>query len=284
MGGDFGVFLRKISERGKPRPSLWKAIVEEFNKLKRKRSWLSLTDREKMTMAAVKVAHTKVQANKWQSTTAVTQLDIVGIYLERSYPGIRRFWLWKNALSEFKSMKRTKPLNIAPVLSKKRIDQIIKYLPAGKCRALYYLALLTCARIGNLPGLLVKKVTSSGVTISWEKHKTIGRNIGRRRLFLHYWNADMKRRITAGLKPGLISAEQATHLEKMLKRLRVMKHSARRTGAQVYADCGYDLEVIRTITLHSSINTLLKYVNHHTPTAGIQGGPMASLAPFIRKK
>ena len=31
MSGEFGVFLRKISERGKPRPSLWKEIVEEHN-------------------------------------------------------------------------------------------------------------------------------------------------------------------------------------------------------------------------------------------------------------
>lgn len=283
MEGDFGVFLRKLEERGKPRPSLWKEIMEVFNKRNLSKRWRSLNDQEKMILSSWQVAYQKVKEGKWQCTTAVSQMDTVGIYLERSYPGIRKNWIWKNGTTDFKSMPRTKPINIAPVLSKKRIAQIINYLPAGSCRALYYLALITCARIGNLPGLLIKKITSSGVMISWEKHKTCAK-IGRRRLFLHYWNADMKKRMMAGLRPGLITVAQSKQLEKLLKKLKVMKHSARRTGAQVYADCGYELEKIRTITLHSSINTLLKYVNYHSPTACTQAGPMASLAPFIRKK
>ena len=128
------------------------------------------------------------------------------------------------------------------------------------------------------------KVISVGmddVTILPLESKTSD-SVAQMRLVLYYWNEDMRECIRKNLKVGKLGRATET-LEEKLTKLKVRWHSVRRTGIQVYADCGVPLEKIRAITLHKDDETLRAYIGTIRPIVDRSKpvGMAISHAPFI---
>lgn len=147
---------------------------------------------------------------------------------------------------------------------------------------MFWLALLTCSRIGNLSGLTVMGVEPEAVTILNAAHKTYS-DIGTRTLRLAYWNPAMRKSIVSGMNVGPVTKDDESRMKSMLSSLKIQQHSVRRTGVQVYLGARVPEDRIRAITLHSGTEMLLSYADIFEPVLDIRRstGLASSLAPYI---
>ena len=235
---------------------------------------------ERVALAFCGVVINNVNVRKWVSKTAEGEMRKLKDYLERKVPGISSTWVWKNTLSELEKIPHVP--NKAPPLNISTIDSILLALDSNATRAVFWLGLLTCSRLGNLDGLSIRTVDQKGVSFENQEHKTY-KNLGTRALYLPYWNSDMRYYISKHLPLRRVSPTVTEELVKFFTRNKLRQHSVRRTGVQVYLGARVPESKVMAITLHTDPKMLLSYADHYEPVLDISEatGMAASLAPFI---
>ena len=235
---------------------------------------------ELVATAVVGVVVCRVNSGRWCSKTAATEMTKLRSFVENQFPGTSDTPMWKKLRTELENMPHVP--NQAPPLSWMEISLVLGCLDSDVTRAVFWLALLTCSRVGNLGGLEIMEVHQKHLLVSNREHKTYAK-VGCRTLSLWYWNEKMTRSIWHHLPTGRIPDETLEEVELCLKRLGVRCHSVRRTGVQVYRGARVSDKNVRAITLHSSDEMLHAYDNVFEPIYDSREstGIAKSLAPFI---
>ena len=231
-------------------------------------------------VSVIKVAHQRIKDGIWKATVAAQKMRAMRKQLERQHPGCTRYPIWAKTMKLFNMNPHL--LNKANLLKMAEIEEILESCDSKRDRALFWLALLVCSRIGNLKGYHVGEVTEEMITVTPIQHKTTA-GTNQMRLELYYWNKSMRKCIVKYLPRGYLTAEITQSLSTLLTKSRVRWHSVRRTAIQVYIDCGVPLDRIRAITLHKDDDTLLAYVGTIRPVldSSKPSGMAISHAPYI---
>ena len=226
------------------------------------------------------VVERRVNEKRWLPITGANEMSKMRNYVENQYPGATRLWEWIR-LTEFLRSIPHVPHKAQP-LTKSDISCILALTRSPREAAVFWLALLTCSRVGNLAGLDVREVDPMDVTITNTAHKTY-KHVGTRTLRLMYWNEKMQKAITDGLPIGKITDADEERMKEILRKLKLQQHSVRRTGVQVYLGARVPEDRIRAITLHTDSRMLLSYADLFEPVLDIRKstGLANSLAPFI---
>lgn len=264
-----------------------KELMEQINNTLKKLNKENLTVRgmkkeQRMCVAVIGVAMNRVATRVWTHKTAAQQLRKMKAWMEFRYPGISELPCWRHAHTMFKSVGHE--VNKAPFLTMNQIRTILESFDIDKHRALFWMALLTCSRIGNLKGWTVKKKYGEALRVLPIQQKSTGSKAnGHTELDLYYWNEEMKESIGDHLPIGRILEEDVTAVEQKLRTMRVRKHSIRRTAVQTYMDCGTPTENIRAITGHADCKTVYEYVGRFAPIQDRSrpAGMAISHAPLI---
>lgn len=235
---------------------------------------------ERVALAFCGVVLNNINKSKWNPKTAENEMRKLKAYLERQLPGISQTWVWKNTLSEISKIPHVP--NKAPPFGPLMIESISHGLGSKATRAVFWLALLTCSRMGNLDGLFIQAVDARGVRLENQAHKTY-KNVGARSLYLLYWSPEMKSAILGHLPLGKVSTEVKEELIRFFARNKLRQHSVRRTGVQVYLGARVPEARVMAITLHTDPAMLLSYTDLYEPVIDITEatGMAASLAPII---
>ena len=147
---------------------------------------------------------------------------------------------------------------------------------------MFWLALLTCSRVGNLSGLEIREIGATDVTVVNNAHKTY-KHVGTRTLRLMYWSERMRLAIQNGLECGRITDSDEERMKAIVRSLKIQQHSIRRTGVQVYLGARVPEDRIRAITLHTESKMLLSYADLFEPVLDIRRSTSLAncLAPYI---
>lgn len=207
------------------------------------------------------VACWMVSNHRWKHQTAASKMASLERWIERRIPGTTKVPVWTDTKRYMGGIPHH--VNRAPILSADQMTSAAK-LMHQRTRAYFWFTCLTAARVGNLTGIRILNISNDGVKYTWEAHKTV-RKAGQRTLFLPYWHSAMRKSIMAQLRPGRIKQQSYEALKLSLNRLAVRLHSLRRTAVQHYIDEGLDFTEIKTITLHMTDQSLLRYISHYEP-------------------
>lgn len=269
-----------MEEAYKPRNELVLAIARNYSILEKDRTMSTLPPHEILALSVVTEATSRIEAERWLPATALSVMRQIEKWAESEARGTTTTIHWQKAKLVFS--REHHEINKAPLLNLIQIRAILSELPNDTFRAIFWFALLACARLGNLAGVVVEQVTPTFIMYTWALHKTSA-SVGARSISLYYWNTEMAASIYYHLPRGRLSEEICMPLTAWMNRLGVRLHSARRTGVQVYVDAGLSLEKVMTITLHKTKEALLGYVSYYNPLGGPghQGGIAVSLAPTI---
>jgi hypothetical protein len=235
---------------------------------------------ERVALALSGVAIHNVNKSKWLAKTAENEMRKLKFYLERQAPGVSSTWVWSNTLKELAKIPHVP--NKARPFGPSTIDFISRSLDSKVTRAVFWLGLLTCSRVGNLDGLHILGVDELGVRLENREHKTYT-HIGARSLYLRYWSPMMKAAILGNLPLGDVSKEVKEEIVKFFAKNKLKQHSVRRTGVQVYLGARVPENRVMAITLHTDPAMLLSYTDLYEPVIDITEatGMAASLAPII---
>jgi len=263
-----------------PRDELLNAIGDHYLAIERDSILQKEAMNAKLAMAVVTVAIKRVEEERWLPSTAASTMRSMERWLEEQALGTTGILLWGQAILVFEREQHM--INKAPLLNIDQIRSTTLALRNATYIAIFWFALLACARLGNLPGVVVQEVAPQYIIYTWAQHKTAAA-IGSRSQCLYYWNSEMAYWIYNHLPRGMLQESICHPLANMVASLGIRMHSVRRTGVQVYVDAGLTLEDVMTITLHKSKETLLGYVSYYNPLSGSgpHGGIAASLAPTI---
>ena len=272
--------IEEIAKAFIPRVELVKQIENTFRTLIEQPMFQQEEARLVMALAICGVALARVEEDRWLPRTAVNEMRKMVKWAEHLCPGCTSMLQWNQTIVVLD--REQSAINKAPLLTSKDIRTILSALPSGRSRAVFWLALLVCARLGNLSGIVVESIQEDAIIYTWAQHKTAAK-IGSRSQFLPFWNSEMAHEILNHLKTGPLDPAICELVAKTVRKKDYRQHSVRRTGVQVYADAGLTLEQLRTITLHSSEENLLGYVSYYSPmgNAALRGGIATSLAPTI---
>ena len=226
------------------------------------------------------VVEKRVNERRWLPITGLNEMSKMRSYVENQFPGATRIWEWTR-LTEFLRSVPHAPQK-AKLLTKGDISCILALTRSLREVAVFWLALLTCSRIGNLSGLEIREIGLTNVIVTNTAHKTY-KHVGTRTLSLMFWNEEMKEAITNGLGVGRVMHADEERMKSILRALKLQQHSVRRTGVQVYLGARVPEESIRAITLHTDSKMLLSYADQFEPVLDIHKstGLANSLAPYI---
>lgn len=226
------------------------------------------------------VVERRVNEKRWLPITGANEMAKMKNYVENQFPGATKIWEWTRLMEFLRGVPHVPQK--AKTLTASDVSCILALTKSLREAAVFWLALLTCSRIGNLSGLEVKEIDETNVTVLNAAHKTY-KHVGTRTLSLMYWSKEMKEAIIHGLNVGRIKQEDEERMKNILRSLNIQQHSVRRTGVQVYLGARVPEERIRAITLHTESKMLLSYADLFESVLDIRRstGLANSLAPYM---
>lgn len=278
------VLMRSIMERDSIREELKCQIMSTVKEL-RKGEGRKKELKEVVCAAVTGVALQRIQQRKWKHKTAAQQMRGIKRWMEDRFPGISSLAMWRNTHEVLHKVGHA--VDKAPILPMMKIRKVLKLLGTTRLRAVFWMALLTCSRIGNLDGWMVKKVMPYGIRVQAIQSKSTGkRTMAHLELMLYYWSEEMKEAIVGKLPTGMVMKKDVLKIAKVLRAEKIRRHSIRRTAVQVYLDCQTPVENIRAITGHKETQMVLEYASHFRPLVDRSKpyGMAISHAPLIWRK
>ena len=153
----------------------------------------------RICLAFVNVCLVKVKKGIWLPATAHGEMKKAGPWLRRVAPEVLETPLWISARSSFTKFQHKK--NKAPTLSWDELENLADCCGSWRHRAIFWLVVMTCSRIGYLEGLVVEEITSTHARTILVRHKTASK-VNQMSLTLPYWNETMRRQVFGFIAPG----------------------------------------------------------------------------------
>lgn len=234
----------------------------------------------RLALAFIVMALKRIEREIWLPHTAHSEMKKASAWMEATAPGSTELSVWKEAKSAIYSFHHK--LNKAPLLSWGQLLEIAESCASWRHRAIFWLGVMTCSRIGNLHGMVVEEITPTHARTLLIRHKTASK-VNQMSLTLPYWNTTMQQQVHGFIEKGEVTKKEMAEIEKALKLNDARKHSIRRTSCNVYADCLVPLDRIAAITKHTSQAQLLEYIGNFNPIvdSSVPTGMAISHAPHI---
>ena len=230
--------------------------------INQKKDLMNLTSRRRLVSAFIEVCKDRVSQGRWLPTTAWTEMKKSSGWMEYIAPTSTSLPTWRHAMKAFQKFPHK--TNKAPLLSWMELVRLADSCVSQRHRAIFWLGVMTCSRIGNLDGLEIEEITEEYARTILVRHKTAAK-VNQMSITLPYWNVVMKEQIVGFIKPGKITHQEMTEIERSLELNATRKHSIRRTSCNVYIDCMVPIERIMAITRHTTQEALLGYVGNINP-------------------
>ena len=111
--------------------------------------------RRRLCLAFINVCRLRVREGKWLPLTAFAEMKRSSAWMERVAPNSTKLPIWKDVMHVFQKFQHKR--NKAPIMTWPELQKLAESCVSTRHRAIFWLAVMTCSRIGNLDGLEVEE-------------------------------------------------------------------------------------------------------------------------------